>query len=417
MEWPPAGRGCDASGVLRPYRDVLTLPGAPAFVTAGAVARLPISMIGLAIVLLYEARTGSYGYAGAVAATCTLLASAAAPVLARAVDRHGQARVVRPALAVHVASLVGLVLAAADGVPRWVPFVVAASAGASSVSIGALVRARWSHGLRGRPGVDTAYALESVLDEVVFIVGPVAVTLLATSVDPLFGPLAAAAAVGIGGLALLAQRATEPPASGRGGGAVAGVLWSPGLAVLLVAFVFVGAVFGAVEVVTVAFTQERGVPAAAAVVLAVFAAGSMLAGIGYGGVRWRWSAGRRFRLAVVLLAVGVVPVALVQSVWLLAVVVFVAGFAISPMVIAGNGLVVEVVASSRLTEGLTWVSTAMGVGVAAGAAVAGSVIDSGGAHVAFRVPVGAGLIAVLVVLAGSRWLRPTSAVEAAAVRA
>ncbi len=397
------GAACDSADVLRPYRDVLAVPGAPAFVVAGALARLPISMVGLTIIFLYEARTGSYGYAGLLAATSTLVTAAVAPLLARLVDRHGQARVMRPAVAVQVAALVGLVLAADAAVPRGVPYLAAALSGAAAASIGGLVRARWVHALRGRPELDTAYALESVLDEVVFIVGPTLATLLATGVDPALGPLAAAAAVGVGGTALLAQRATEPPPQ-RATGEPAGRLWSPGIVVLLGAFVFVGGVFGAVEVAVVAFTEERGAPAAAALVLAVFAAGSMVSGIGYGTVRWRWPTGRRFRLAVVLLAAGTAPVALVQSIWALSVVVFVAGFAISPMLIAGNGLVTELVAPGRLTEGLSWVSTTLGAGIAVGAAATGPVIDADGAHVAMRVPVAAGLLAAVVGLAGSRWL-------------
>lgn len=138
--------------------------------------------------------------------------------------------------------------------------------------------------------------------------------------------------------------------------------------------------------------------------LASFALGSLLAGVGYGAVSWRSPAGRRFVAGVLFLAVGVVPVMLVQQVPLLAVVVFVAGFAISPMIISGNALVAELVAPSRLTEGLAWVSTAIGVGVASGSAVSGAVVDAAGAHRAFVVPVAAGALAAVVALAGARRL-------------
>lgn len=391
--------------MLGPYRDVLSAPGAARFVLASALARFPISMIGLGTVVLVESATGSYGTAGAVAASFGVVSAFASPFLSRAVDRYGQARVMRPAIVVHVLGLVGIVVTARAGAP--IPAVMAAAvvAGLSFGSIGAFSRARWSHVLGNDVArLHTAYSLESVLDEVAFIGGPLIVTLLATGVSPALGLLAAAVAVAVGGSLFLAQRGSEPPASGVRSAAGSGVLRSPGMIVLLVAFLGVGAIFGSVEVTTVAFTQERGVPSAAGWVLASFALGSLVAGLAYGAVQWTASPGNRFRLGVVLLAAGVVPVAFVEQVWLLAVVVFVAGFAIAPMLISSNGLVQELVVPARLTEGLTWGATAIGLGVSAGAAVAGRVIDAAGAHRAFGVTVVAGVVAAAVVLLGSRAL-------------
>ena len=394
--------------MLSPYRDVLSVPGARVFASSGLLARLPISMLGIGIVLLVEAATGSYGRAGAVAATFGVVQAVATPVVARAVDRFGQARVMRPAIAVHVVGLVLMVVAAQTAAPLVAFFAAAAVMGATIGSLGSLVRARWSYALAGDPReaarMHTAYSLESVLDEVVFIAGPLLVTLLAIRVSPSAAVLAAALAVGAGGTVLLAHRSSEPPVTGGRATAGTAVLAAPGMVVLALAFVCVGGIFGAVEVVTIAFTDERGSPGAAGWVLASFALGSLLAGVAYGSVSWRWPAGRRFVLGVVMLAVGVVPVMLVEEVVLLAVVVFVAGFTISPMLISGNALVPELVAPGRLTEGLAWVSTAIGVGVSAGSAVSGVLVDAVGAHRAFVVPVAAGALAAVVALAGSRSL-------------
>ena len=122
-----------------------------------------------------------------------------------------------------------------------------------------------------------------MLDEVVFIVGPLLVTVLATQVKPAAGLLSAAVFALVGGLVLAALRRTEPPvtqAANAGGGR--SLLQVPGMLVLISTFVFVGAIFGSAEVVAVAFTDERGAPEAAGAVLACFALGSMLAGLGYG---------------------------------------------------------------------------------------------------------------------------------------
>lgn len=399
--------------MLRPYRDVLAVPGAGYFVLAGLVARLPISMLGIGVVLLVEASTGSYGIAGAVAATYGASVSATTPLLARAVDRYGQARTMRPAIAVHVLGLLALIVLAGVGAPTWALFAAAAAMGATIGSLGSLVRARWSYALEGdsrrAPRLHTAFSLESVLDEVVFITGPLIVTLLAVHLSPQWGLLVAMAAVAGGGLALLSQHRTEPPPSGTRHARGSGLLRAPGMVVLVLTFVCVGGVFGAVEVVTLAFTDDRGVPGAAGWVLAAFALGSLLAGIGYGSVHWHAATGRRFVVGVQLLGLGLLPVALVTRVDVLLVVIFVAGFAVSPMLISGNQLVQDLVDPTRLTEGLSWVSTALGVGVSAGAALSGAVVDLEGPRVAFLVPVAAGIVAVGVVVAGRRWLRPAAA--------
>ena len=85
--------------VLRPYRDLLVTPGGLRFSSAAFIARMPISMIGLGIVLLVVAKTDSYGRAGALSAAFALVNAGAAPVIARLVDRFGQRRVLLRAVA------------------------------------------------------------------------------------------------------------------------------------------------------------------------------------------------------------------------------------------------------------------------------------------------------------------------------
>ena len=241
-------------GVLRPYRDVLALPGAPSFAVAGFFARLPISMLGIGTVLLVESATGSYAVAGAVAATTGFASVVAAPALARLYDRHGQRRVLRPNVALHAAGLVALVACAAFALPTWTLFAAALVVGLATMQVGSLVRARWSALLVGSPRLSTAFSLESVLDELIFIVGPVAVTLLATGVHPASGLLVAAVVTLAGSLALASQRSTEPCVDAHPGRGGPGGLRTPGLAVVAATFVAVGGIFGSAEVVAVAFT-------------------------------------------------------------------------------------------------------------------------------------------------------------------
>ena len=79
--------------MLTSYRRILARPGALRFSLAGLFARLPISMVGLGIVLLVSAATGRYGVAGAVSAAYMLANAGFAILQGRLLDKVGQARV------------------------------------------------------------------------------------------------------------------------------------------------------------------------------------------------------------------------------------------------------------------------------------------------------------------------------------
>src|SRR4051812_43928658 len=143
-------------------------------------------MIGLGAVLLVAGETGSYGLAGAVAGTLALAGSLVSPQWARAMDRRGQGVVLRWAMAVYLVFGVAFVFAVTTAAPCWTWFVLAALTGASGPNIGSLVRARWAHALEAGPR-QTAFAFESVVDEVVFVVGPPLIAVLATLVNPSAG--------------------------------------------------------------------------------------------------------------------------------------------------------------------------------------------------------------------------------------
>ncbi len=400
--------------MLRTYRDVLSRPGAAAFSATGLLARLPISMVGIGIVLMISTLSGSYGLAGRVSAVYVIANALCGPRLARLVDRHGQARVMRPAIAVSALGLVALIVTATAGAPSVWLYVTAVVAGAPAGSFGALVRARWSHVLDDPGRLHTAYSLESALDEVVFVIGPVLATVLATSVAPAAGLVVPVVALTVGGYLFLSLRGTEPPprpVERRGADAPArrAVMRSPGMVVLVLVFVAVGSVFGATDVSTVAFAEERGSTAAAGFVLATFALGSLISGLGYGARQWVSPLWLRFVVGVVALAAGVVLFLVVTSIPALAVVMFVTGFAIAPTLINGNGLVQHLVPPAQLTEGLTWVLTALGVGVSVGSSVAGVLIDRQGAHGGFLVVVVSASAAVVVTLLGTGILRADGA--------
>ena len=399
--------------MLRPYREILAHPGALAFSATGVLARMPMSMVGIGIVLAVSDIYGSYGLAGQVTAVYVVAHAVCSPQIARLVDRHGQARVMRPAITVAAAGLVALIVIAAMAGSPWLLRAAAGLTGATIGSVGALVRARWSHALRDPGELHTAYSLESALDELVFIVGPVLATVLATGVTPTAGLVLPVIALLVGGMMLFAQSATEPPIARRDPLVRhRHVLRSGGMVVVVVVFVAVGSIFGSTDVATVAFAEEHGAKSAAGVVLAIFAAGSMLAGLGYGARSWLSPLWKRFVVGVAALAVGVSLFLFVTSLPVLAAVMFVTGFSIAPTLVTGNGLVQQFVPRGQLTEGLTWVGTALGVGVSAGASVGGALIDRLGAHGGFMVVLGSAALAVVAALAALPTLRASAARDA-----
>ena len=177
--------------MLTTYRRVLGLPGALAFSLSGLVARLPISMVGLGIVLLVSTRTGSYSLAGAISASFVLANAVFAVVQGRLTDRVGQGRLLPVGVTVFAVALVLMMVAVELSWGGVAAGAFAALAGAAQPQVGSMVRARWSYVVPDRSMLQTAFAFEAVVDETVFMLGPTLVTLLATAVHPLAGLVAA----------------------------------------------------------------------------------------------------------------------------------------------------------------------------------------------------------------------------------
>lgn len=394
-----------------PYRLIFAAPGTRGFSAAGLIGRLPLAMTGIGIVTMISELTGRYGLAGALTATLAAAEAVAGPQISRLVDRHGQRRVMRPATLVAVTGIAGLLVCAQRGAPDWTLFVFAAASGCVP-GVGAMVRARWAEVHRGSPRLlHTAYAWESIMDELCFICGPVLSVGLSTAWFPEAGPLLAAGFLVAGVLWLTAQRGTEPVPRPRAEHTGGSALRSPGLRVLMATFTATGVIFGAVDVVTVAFADERGHKAAASLVLAVYALGSCLAGVVFGLARPSGPPARRWLVGVCVMAVSMIPLQLAGSLPFLAVALFVAGLSIAPTMVTTMALVEVHVPRSKLTEGMSWTTTGLAVGVALGASTAGWVVDEAGTGAGYAVPAVAGAVAASVGFLGYRRLRQPATVR------
>jgi len=367
-------------------------------------------MFGLGTILLIASVTGRYGLAGIVAAAGSVGYAVCAPQAGRLADRFGQARVLRPQAVFFAATTLALIGCAQWRAPTWALLVTGGLAGASMPTLGSMVRTRWSALLSDSPLLHSAFSLESVADEVIFVIGPALVTLLATEVYPASGLAVAMTAGVIGTLLLAAQRSTEPPparaAPPPGTAAPRRIqLPAPGLVTLAPVYLFLGAMFATIDLSTVDFAQEHGHKPLAGFILGSYAAGSAVGGLWYGSRTWRAPLHKRFAITLCLVWAGTATFWAMPGLAVLAVVIFFCGLAISPTLIAGFSLIDQQATAGRRTEGLTWLTSAIAVGVAAGSAVAGHLIDVGGSRWGYWFAAACGAGAVTTCLLGLRRLR------------
>lgn len=419
-----AGLGTGARGFLAPYAEIFAIPRAWQFSVAGIIARMPMSMYGLGTVLLISAVTGRYGLAGSVSAAGSLGGALCAPQLGRLVDRLGQHRVLIPVGVTFALSVAGLSAAVALRAPAWTLFACGIVGGATMPQTGPMARARWSALLAGSPRLHTAFSLESVADEFCFVVGPAAVAVLATQLYPAAGVGTAALCALAGSLWFASQRSTEPPVvSAHAGPAPSGGtgsaprargrraptrrarrarLAAPGLVVLIPVYLFLGAMFVAVDLSTVDFAARAGHKALAGFILGCYALGSATGGLWYGSRNWHAPAARRLAVTLSLTVAGVCTFWAMPNLLVLAPVIYLCGLTIAPTLIAGYSVLESTALPGRATEAMSWLSTGISVGLACGSTAAGFILDAFGPRWGYAFAAASGVTATLTYLAGMR---------------
>ncbi|MEE1752232.1 MFS transporter [Streptomyces sp. SP18CS02] len=387
---PPAPRRASRNAYVRLFGE----PGTRAFTLGNLIARLPMGMFTVSAVIMIAGSRGSYALAGAVTATGLAATALVAPFTARLVDRHGQARVAVPAALIAVLGSLALVLCVRHDAPAWTLF-AAYAATATTPNIGGMSRARWAHLYRDDPAaVHTANAFEQAADELCFMTGPVLAAFLCAALFPEAGTVTGAVLLLAGILIFATQRATEPPASPRAGTGRT-PLRAPGMPSLLAVLLATGAVFGSLEVVTLAFVDG---PAAGAVV-ALQAAGSCAAGLLYGRARRTARLWPCLAAMAALMSLPLLAATLTGALPLVAAALLVAGMATAPAMVTGMTLIQRRTPRGRLNEGMTLAVTALMGGAAAGSATGGWAVESAGAALAYLVPAAAAALALVLATA------------------
>lgn len=384
--------------MLSAYAPLFRVPGAVRFTIGAFCARLGAAMFGISVIVMVSERRDSYGLAGAVSAVGVAVLAIAGPVIGRLVDKHGQRRAGAPFVALSALGCLAVCAVSIGGAGAVWLFVCYALS-AIVPQPGPMSRARWAHIYRDQPDrLHTAMSFEQVLEELTFVVGPVAAVVLATRILPEAGLAVAATLFALGMVAFLAARETEPPVVPHADRPVGLAIHRPGLLVVAAALVMTGVIFGANEVIAVAYAEAFGDKGFSSIILAFFAGGSTVSGLVLGLLPAARHLSRRLLLAALGMCVLEVPALLIFGLWPMALVMLVAGVATAPMLITSLTLSQHLVPRALVTEGMAVAVTGILIGISGGSAVAGWAIEAWGAQRAYAVPVTAGAVAVLLIL-------------------
>ena len=380
---------------LRTYLDVLRTPFVVRLLASAVVARMPTGMAGLAVVLLVREAGGSYAVAGAVAGTYSAALALTSPLLGRLVDRVGQTRVLAGSAAASALGF-GALAAAGRSASPVVLGGLAALAGATIPPVAACMRALWSDLLDHGGQLQAAFAVESTVQELIFVVGPPLVAVLAGAVSPAAAVLGTGALLAAGTATFAATPASRAWRPRRRAADWAGPLRSPGIRTVLAAIVLLATAFGAVEVTVVAGAEELGSRTLAGWLLALWALGSMAGGLAFGSRPSDRGPERRLIGLLALVMAGIALLAVAAGAVQLAAGMVLAGLGIAPAIACLYLLVDRLAPAGTVTEAFTWVTTAFATGFAAGNALGGSLVQAAGIDGSFLAAAGGVAAAALL---------------------
>jgi MFS family permease len=386
-----------------PYRKLFATPGGLAFSIPGLIARLPISMTYLSVTFIVVHETDSYTLAGTISTGAALINAAFSPLWSRKADQLGQAKVLRFTIPPYIIFGLLFIYTITHNFPTLIWMFLIFAAEAFLPNIGGLVRRRWLHTLEdkeeGRELINTAYSFEALVDEIVFIIGPLVASAAAISIAPQAGLYFAFSFMSVGtGLYILQKRSEPPPHPIVKGEKRTAVLTIPQVQAVFLPYIFLGAFFMSATLCTIAFADERGAKGSTGLLLAIWSAGSAIAAIINGSIKWRITDGQKFIYLIIAMLFATIPLLFTHSILILAIVLFLNGFGVAPILISGYAIVEKSVPAAKVTETFAWILAGMQIGNALPGPFVGFMIDQFGAERSLIVPVIALLLAILSLL-------------------
>jgi predicted MFS family arabinose efflux permease len=382
--------------MVRDVRSIASTPGALRLFLVSVVARLPLAMISIGLLVHAEHLTGSFAAAGVVAGALAMSQAIGSPLLGRLVDRRGQTTVLLAGGLVAAAALAS-VAALPAGTPIGALVALAAVLGLANPPVGACMRALFPAVLSDQHALRAAYAVEAAAVELTWVAGPPFVLVVGAlwSTGAALGTAAAVLMIATAVFAAHPASRTWQPAPDakrpRGGS-----LRTPAMRTLVLLLVAVGGLFGATEVAIAAAADALDASAATGPLFGLWGVGSLVGGL----VAARAGGGARTGAGLALLLAGLAAghLALAPaagSIAALAALLPLAGAAIAPTHATVFAMVDHAAPPGTVTEAFAWLSTAIGIGASAGAACAGYVADAAGPASAFALAAAAAGAAAL----------------------
>jgi len=391
------------------YRRLFALAG-PLYVVTAFLGRLPLAMSQMGALLLVSSATGSYAAGGLAAGTLAVANAVCSPVAGALADRLGQRPVVLVQSVLGGLALAMLVALATAGSSTTALVAAAGVAGALVPQIGPLARVRWrpitqDSGLHQPRLVEAAFSYEGAADEASFVLGPALLGTLVAVAAPGAGLLTAAVLLLVFGVSFALHPTARLAHAARHDHHAGGRLLTPVFAVLLLAQLLIGVIFGSVQTGTTVLATAAGQPGTAGLVHAVLGVGSVAAGLAIAALPERVTHATRVLVTAGALFVLGLPLLWTDSLRSLVLVVLVLGFAVAPYMISNFTLGERAAPVARVGAAMTLLAAATGLGYALGSATAGRLADASGHTAAFGVTVAAGAAALLLAAVAQPLLR------------
>lgn len=386
---------------LEKYKNVLASPGLGFLFAASIVGRLPIGMSGLSILLLVQGASGSFATGGVATGSFVAGLACVAPVLGRIIDRYGPRTILLASAFLFPTSLLALVAAVSQGASLLTAAACAALAGACFPPITVCVRTFLRQRFGDDPLLATAYSLDSVLIETIFIVGPLLVAVFVAIASPKIA-IWFAAASGFAGVFLFLRSAAlgQWRIEARTHGTMLGPLAQKRFVALIVVVICYALAFGLTELGATAYAKEAGRAALAGVFLGLMSVGSAFGGLAYGSAHWHAPLLRQFSATLAIMGAGLLLLAAPWTTFVFAVLCILAGVVMAPALIIQSMLVTKTAKAEHTTEAFTWSSSALLAGVGFGMALGGVLVETWRSPASFA----AAAVAALTAASGALWL-------------
>jgi MFS family permease len=375
-------------------------------VIAGLLARTPIAVLGFGFLYFAHAQTGAYAIGGLTSGLAIASMGVVGPFAGRVADRRGQRQLLLLSAIAHPLAIAGAIAAGYLGLV--IPLVVmSALCGATVAPVGAFMRARWSALVEDTFLLRTAFAIEAVADEIVWVFGPAVAAFIASGIAPAGGLVLSGILGPLGAILLrLMPDARRAPVT-EGKHEPFRLLSSAPFLVLIAASFATGLGFGINDLSIVSMATTSGVPALAGTVLTVYSIGSASGGFIFGAISTRFRSRPMLIGTCIALFVTWAPLALAPNIWWFYPIGLFAGATIAPLMITVNHIAHQIVPAAIVTEALAWLTTLVIVGMSLGSFAGGLINDAAGPRAAFAVVACTSVVPLILVLIGFRAFRNT----------